>query len=101
MILVTEAGYHGWVAFSACSTLPLSTSTRIVASAAAGDRPSAIAAQAVKARTSVRVGADRAKSIRARGPVVGAGLRNNARFTGGLVSHLNRRRNQKQNGSFP
>src|SRR6187402_3128452 len=33
VILVTEAGYHGMVAFSACSTLPLSASIRSSASA--------------------------------------------------------------------
>ena len=35
MILVTEAGYQGIVAFSACSTLPVSASTTSSASACA------------------------------------------------------------------
>src|SRR5436190_12889998 len=35
MILVTEAGYHGIVALSACSTRPLSASTTSQASACA------------------------------------------------------------------
>ena len=35
MILVTEAGYQGMVALSACSTLPVSASTTSSASACA------------------------------------------------------------------
>jgi hypothetical protein len=45
MILVTEAGYHGLVAFSACKTLPLSTSTSSSASPAAGAPANAVAAR--------------------------------------------------------
>src|SRR4051812_30464761 len=48
IILVTEAGYHGIVALSACSTLPVSASTTSSASAEAAR--GAIAATAAATR---------------------------------------------------
>src|SRR5882757_9274548 len=47
MILVMEAGYQGWVAFSAASTLPVSASTRIRASARTGDADRVMAVQVI------------------------------------------------------
>src|SRR5262245_5288728 len=63
MILVIEAGYHGAVAFSACSTLPVSTSTRITASAAACDAPTLAVMQVASAKISVRPMVDSFKNI--------------------------------------
>src|SRR5215470_1133405 len=54
MILVIEAGYHGIVAFSACSTFPVSTSTRICASAAAREIETLAVTQRASAKVSVR-----------------------------------------------
>ena len=55
MILVIEAGYQGVVAWSACSTLPVSASTTSSASAAAGRAPaSAATAQVAAAKIAVR-----------------------------------------------
>jgi len=58
--------------------LPAVASIRIKASAPAGDSESAMAAQAAKARISVRVGADCRENIRDRGPVVGVGPQKHA-----------------------
>src|SRR5215471_13753017 len=74
MILVVEAGYHGWVAFWANSTLPLATSTRSNASAGAGEKPSAPAAQAVSTSATVRMAADFRENIRARDSLSGLGM---------------------------
>src|SRR5262245_55856114 len=63
MILVIEAGYHGAVAFSACSTLPVSTSTRICDSAAARDTPTLAVMQVASAKISVRPIVDSCKNI--------------------------------------
>src|SRR5215475_2822019 len=63
MILVIEAGYHGAVAFSACSTLPVSTSTRICDSAAARDAARLTVMLVASARISVRPMVDSCKNI--------------------------------------
>src|SRR5437016_13653020 len=63
MILVTEAGYHGYVAFSACSTLPLSTSTSSSASAPTRVPPRPTAAQAAIAITRARAAGKRGECI--------------------------------------
>src|SRR4051794_7908067 len=55
MILVTDAGYHGTGAFSACRTLPLSSSTSSSASAFAAAQPTVIAAPAISAATRKRL----------------------------------------------
>src|SRR4051812_23256570 len=54
MILVTDAGYHGTVAFSANSTLPVSTSISSNASALARAAARLVAAKATIARMKVR-----------------------------------------------
>src|SRR4029450_2233674 len=54
MILVIEAGYHGMVAFSAWSTFPVSTSTRICASAAARETERPNVTQRASAQVSGR-----------------------------------------------
>src|SRR5437867_3569472 len=76
MILVIEAGYHGAVAFSACSTLPVSTSTRICASAAARDAARLAVMQVASAKISVRPMVDSCKNITYA-----------VRFLGGLRNH--------------
>src|SRR5262249_3877835 len=58
MILVIEAGYHGEVAFSACNTLPLSTSTRMSDSEWAGRVASQVATPTLATRTIVRAVAE-------------------------------------------
>src|SRR5438093_9377459 len=63
MILVIEAGYHGAVAFSACSTLPVSTSTRICDSAAARDAARLTVMPVASAKISVRPMVDSCKNI--------------------------------------
>jgi hypothetical protein len=80
MILVIDAGYHGMVAFSACSTLPLSASTRISASADALGALKPNAAQAEIATISARVVAEGCAGIKCRsGRLAGLG---NTRFHG-------------------
>ncbi len=64
MILVMDAGYQGTVAFSACRTLPLSTSTRMVASAAARATANPNAAQTAAAMVVVRMAVLRDRCIR-------------------------------------
>ena len=54
MILVIDAGYQGVVAWSACSTLPVSASITSSASAAAGAADSAATAQVAAASIAVR-----------------------------------------------
>src|SRR6516162_9369989 len=94
MILVVEAGYQGWVAFWANSTLPLATSTRSSASARAGEKPNALAAPAVSTSARVRMAADFRENIRARDSVSGLGM---ASFPA-AKSTLKRTRRQKQKG---
>src|SRR5947209_2261948 len=64
MILVMEAGYHGIVAFSACSTLPVSASIRSRASALARAAARLVAAQAIIASRRVRNGAEGAEKCK-------------------------------------
>jgi hypothetical protein len=77
MILVIEAGYHGAVAFSACSTLPVSTSTRITDSAAAREAARLTVTQVASAKISVRPMVDSFKNITYA-----------VRFLGGLRNHV-------------
>src|SRR5262245_52383232 len=96
MILVTEAGYQGTVAFSACRTLPLSTSTNSSASPAAGTLASTVAAPATMTTASERTMDEQIDSIKNRDPVIFAS--ESPRFhearQGG---HLSARRLQRQN----
>src|SRR5262245_60638734 len=64
MILVMEAGYHGVVAFSARKTLPLSTSTRITASAAQRGTAKPKTALAAIATANMRAAAEWYECIR-------------------------------------
>src|SRR5215217_3743056 len=66
MILVIDAGYHGMVAFSACSTLPVSASIRSSASALARAAPRLVAPQAMIVRTKIRNAAEGAARYKAR-----------------------------------
>src|SRR5262245_38265563 len=103
MILVMEAGYHGCVAFSAASTLPVSASTRIRASALTAGAEHIMAAHAA-AKTKPVVHGREIIQIRGptavRGPTNGEGAVRppatppDARATSCL---LHRRRAKKQN----
>src|SRR5258708_35938860 len=69
MILVMEAGYQGWVAFSAASTLPVSASTRIRASARTGDADRVMAVQVIaQAAANAKPNVDGREIIRFAGP---------------------------------
>src|SRR5262249_35082154 len=97
MILVIEAGYHGMVAFSACSTFPVSTSTRICASAAARE----IEKLAVTQRASVQVNVQAmVLSRESINPLSGssAGLGNHT-IPSSQAGYVNRSGGQKQNGT--
>src|SRR5262245_14015328 len=98
MILVIEAGYHGMVAFSACSTFPVSTSTRICASAAARDIEKLAVTQRARANVSVRAMVLSRESITSAIRFF-AGFGNHAgpKHQGGYV---NRSGGQKQNGTL-
>src|SRR5262245_233368 len=71
-----EAGYQGWPALWAYSTLPLSASITSSASAAAGVLARPVAAQATAAHMKLRATKDRVEDITARGPILFAGLGN-------------------------
>src|SRR5215470_3341908 len=97
MILVIEAGYHGMVAFSACSTFPVSTSTRICASAAARETERPNVTQRASAQVSVRAMVLSRKSITSAIRFVRAsGITQIPSSRGGYV---NRSGGQKQNGT--
>src|SRR5262245_1745733 len=76
MSLVTEAGYHGWPAFWAYRTLPLSAWITSSASAPARVIASAVAAQAMPTHISVRTTEDRIEDITVRDPNPWAALGN-------------------------
>src|SRR5690242_14964165 len=97
MILVIEAGYHGMVAFSAWSTFPVSTSTRICASAAARETEKLAVTQRASPQVSVRAMVLSRQSITSLSGFYGLGnhaVRNN------LGGYVNRSRGQKQNGTL-
>src|SRR5215813_9808057 len=98
MILVIEAGYHGMVAFSACSTFPVSTSTRICASAAAREIEMLAVTQRASAKVSVRAMVLSRKSITSAIRFLRAlGITRVQSSQGGYV---NRSGEQKQNGTL-
>src|SRR3974377_989352 len=85
--LVTEAGYHGYVAFSACSTLPVEASISSCASAWARDAP-ASAKTAATAKLSTK---GRRQNVIGRGPVNCLGLRKRLGSIGGNCKLSKRR----------
>src|SRR5262245_44971665 len=97
MILVIEAGYHGMVAFSACSTFPVSTSTRICASAAARE----IEKLAVTQRASVQVNVQAmVLSRESISPLSGLLRASGIRWDpSSQADYVNRSGGQKQNGT--
>src|SRR3954471_24600103 len=96
MILVIEAGYHGMVAFSAWSTFPVSTSTRICASAAARETERPNVRQRASAQVSVRAMVLSRQSITSLSGF--CGIENHA-VPNSQGGYVNRSRGQKQNGT--
>src|SRR3954451_20191148 len=105
MILVLDAGDHGWAAFSACRTLPLSTSTRMSdsASARAAIRLSPTPAAIVKIRERGRRTNRGDVMLGGSGSLIGPRIQ---RSTGGAGALFKPKMRQKQNpvvlvGTFP